>query len=398
MKEVPEGIKKEIFQAYIDCKLSMEEIADHFKFTVAEIEMIVHQYANNPTYGNSPYYRYMAAKLKRRKMKEEEEKKKQEEQARKSGKKVGKSKEEKEQNTARELMKAFLNSGIDRSEFCKHVPYGYFKHQLALVYDCDRHLYKEVKHKFYTDYISSLKEDEERISEEEYEKRVDKAKEIMTSFMTPSYAKLNKKEFCEKSGNMSIKYFDSMLYILKDEDADLYDVVNQKIQNDILLKSNIFKMLIIKMAKVVKEKNKAKESFTIYDYYTYTKVQLEKMLEYANEFNMPEELDILQDFYDDNKGDLKDITLHQAIAKHKGDSEYVEEVFEYLTNNEFPITVGTFEMAMQNGVSKRKVETREMDVFLVKSLKLVSSDKEAKDAYNKIKAKNIQDERQLANI
>lgn len=227
----------------------------------------------------------------------------------------------------------------------------------------------KLKIKMYTDYIletrreQKQKEFEEEKNKQELEK-LSIAISVVTEFINDFECRTIG-EFCQKN-NINKEIFEGYITIIKEREPNLYNIYNKKI---IDMNKQRYSIIITQIKKIVEglkygvEENCVKHAFDIIDYYSITKISLEKILELSKEILLSNEYNILRRFVNENINNQKNIPSiksqimsEKVIIKYEKDkrgqpilgteeifsNEEKEKLFDYLNEKKIPINLKTY--------------------------------------------------------
>lgn len=385
---------------YVECKLTLAELAKKYHVNEAYIDEIVKEYIKR-THDISLlniYYKALAIRRKLNKKKKEEENEKQE-------KLINEKQKQEELNEKKDLLNSFLDSKLNEQDFCidNKMSVKYFEDVLVDVKNEDKALYYSVKYKFYTDYKDQIQKEYEDKLDEDSKEKLSMAQEIAQDFLK---SKDDMITFCKSKDNMSQKYFDDCIMTLKDNDSKLYSIIKDKISDNIIDESDILHKTIIKIASFAKNgivtNDERFRKFTMLDYYSKTNISFNNLMKFAQKYNMDIEYNILQEYADDNKKEMSQISLDDMLENLNDEIEKqkVIKTFEYIDNNGLPRIYGVFEEVnkkLESG-KKLKIENERIDDLI----KLEMQNKESNldivnHAYNTIEEGSINKNNKVIN-
>lgn len=388
---------KAVYVDYIECKLSLEQIAKKHHVNGSYIELLVKNFAENEI---GDLTQYNEALIKRKKLKKEQQKKDKKEQEKKDRELMERSKIEEATNALNE----FLKSDLNEISFCvqESMSVKYFEGLLQEIKNEDSRLYKSVIAKFKSDeLLEKQKYDELKLSEKE-QKELEQANDIVYSFLKSDYDKAN----FLKNNSVSKKYFNQALKLISDKKPELYKLAKEKLSKDLVKESVILRKIIKNISDMVangiSNNDGTYRNFNMLDYYKKTNISFDRLTKLSYELDMFKENDILKNYEAKNLKNIAQISLSEMISKDKENELKIQKIFDYLNSNDLPYVYGVYLEVEKKLYDKKDIspidKTVKMDELLETEFKQKEENEDIIEVSMKIVKAGIDREEKVQNI
>lgn len=328
-----------IYKDYVECKLTSDEICKKYGVMKSVLDLLVKNYAENELDDLSEYTKALAV---RRKL----YKKKQKEDAEKAEREHELERERQNIKQAKYILNAFLDSELDEASFCSQekMSVKYFEDKLYEIKDEDRRLYMSVKSKFYTDYAKQQKQKYQDIEDQKQKAQIIEAQDIMKKYMN---SETSISAFC-KSNNISKSYFENSVKNLRTTEPKLYELVKDKLTDDVINSSEILRKIVTKVTYLTQNgvtlPSGDTRNFTLFDYYKLTNIDFKNLVSVAKKINMETESEILNNYLIKNLELTRKVDVSKLYEGKDSDPDKakIDSILNYINDNNLPVIVGVY--------------------------------------------------------